>query len=318
MDTGRFAPSTTGPAHPGTLLAALLAWLDARSRGGRILLRLEDLDPDRARPHHGQALERDLAWLGLDFDAVEWQSRAAPRHEAALDALAAEGLLYPCRCSRRALRTVGRRSPDGGIRYPGTCRGHPLPPGGWRASREPLRLCIPSGIIRPLEEGDLDLAADPLRDFGDPVVRRRDGAVAYHLASVVDDAASGVSRVVRGRDLAPSTPLQVAIGRLLGLPEPRYRHHLLLLEPRGTKLAKLHGSLPLPELRVHYGPEALCGVLAHAAGLVPEPEPVQPRELLAGFGWERVRRADCVLRWRGGRLEASPVPEAGGCLRPPQ
>lgn len=318
METGRFAPSATGPAHPGTLLAALLGWLDARSRQGRFLLRLEDLDPERARPRYARGLRRDLAWLGLDFDAVEWQSRAAERHEQALDELAAAGLLYPCGCSRRELAAAGLRRPDGGLRYPGTCRGRSLPPGGWRAAREPLRLRIPSGVVRPKEEGGLDLSGDPARDFGDPVVRRRDGAVAYHLASVVDDAAAGVTRVVRGRDLAPSTALQRAIGALLGLPEPRYRHHLLLLEPRGGKLAKLHGSLPLPALRAHLPAEALCGLLAAAAGLLPEPAPVRPRELLAGFRWDRVRREDCVLAWRDGALAFEPAVGGGAPGGSPQ
>ncbi|RIK92413.1 MAG: hypothetical protein DCC71_24510, partial [Proteobacteria bacterium] len=138
MDVSRFAPSTTGPAHPGTLLAALLAWLDARARGARFVLRLEDLDPERCRPEWSARLVSDLAWLGLDFDAVEHQHAFAFRHEAALDRLAAQGALYPCACSRSALRAAGTPAPDGGLRYPNRCRGRALPAGGWRATREPL------------------------------------------------------------------------------------------------------------------------------------------------------------------------------------
>lgn len=299
---GRFAPSTTGPAHPGTLLAALLCWLDARARSGRVWLRLEDLDPERSRPDWALRLAEDLAWLGLDWDASLLQSEARLRHEVALDRLAASGRLYPCSCSRRELQAAGRRRADGGLRYPNTCRGRTLPAAGWRASREPLRARLPDGPIRPRDEGGLDLAQDPARDFGDPVVRRRDGAVAYHLASVVDDAACGVTRVIRGRDLAPSTATQVALQRILGLPTPAYRHHLLLLERRGEKLAKLHGAVDLAALRPHYGSRGLCGFLAFAAGLQAAPDPIGPRELLSGFAWERVTAADRVVRWTGRSL----------------
>ncbi len=298
-ETGRFAPSTTGPAHPGTLLAALLGWLDARSRGGRYVLRLEDLDPERSRPDWVAGMVRDLTWLGLDWDRLETQSQVRARHEAALDALAAAGHLYPCACSRATLRAAGQPAPDGGFRYPGTCRGRPLPPGGWRASTEPLRARLPEGTVRLTDESGMDLSQDPVAASGDPVVRRRDGAVAYHLASVVDDAACGVTRVVRGRDLAPSTATQVAIGRLLGLPEPRYRHHLLLLERHGGKLAKLHGAVDLAALRPRYDAAALCGLLAHAAGLLAAPVSVTPATLLPDFAWARVAPADRVLHWDG-------------------
>jgi glutamyl/glutaminyl-tRNA synthetase len=134
-------------------------------------------------------------------------------------------------------------------------------------------------------------------------VRRRDGAIAYHLAGVVDDAVLGVTRIVRGEDLAGTTATQVAIARLLGLPTPGYRHHLLLLEERGGKLAKLHGSVGLPELRPHYDAPALCGVLAHAAGLVAEPAPVRPDELIPRFDWARVHGRSRVMRFTGERLE---------------
>ena len=119
-ETGRFAPSTTGPAHPGTLLAALLCWLDARNLGGRVLLRLEDLDPERCRPEWSEAMLRDLDWLGLGFDGVEAQGTAGAQHEEALDRLAAQDRLYACRCSRADLRAKALRAADGGLRYPGT------------------------------------------------------------------------------------------------------------------------------------------------------------------------------------------------------
>jgi glutamyl-Q tRNA(Asp) synthetase len=308
-DVGRFAPSTTGPAHPGTLLAALLCWLDARSRGGRVLLRLEDLDPERSTPERVQAMEEGLAWLGLDWDETVRQSEGRAAHEDALDRLAAEGLLYPCACSRATHKSHGLRAPDGGYQYPGTCRGRALPPGGWRESAEPLRAALSRGIVPCIDESGLDLSQDPAAEYGDPVVLRRDGAVAYHLASVVDDALAGVTRVVRGRDLAATTGVQLRLRAMLELPRPVYRHHLLLLEERGAKLAKLHGAVGLPALREHYDAPALCGFLAFAAGLVPAPDPVTPRELVTAFAFERVRGADRVVRWDGAQLALVEVEE---------
>ena len=299
---GRFAPTTSGPAHPGTLLAALLCWLDARSRGGRVILRLEDLDPSRCRPEYAEGLVEALAWLGLDWDQVEAQSDHVDRYDPGLDALADRGLLYPCSCSRQTLRATATRARDGSFRYPGTCRTRSLPAGGWRTATEALRVRLPPGHINMIEASGEDLGADPLADSGDPVVRRRDGATAYHLASVVDDAAVGVTDVVRGRDLAPSTAVQVALQGLLGLPTPRYRHHLLLLEERDQKLAKFHGSVGWPVLReVYSGPE-LCGFLAHVAGLRTGPDPVQPDALVADFDWRAVRSEDRLLLWRHPRL----------------
>lgn len=299
----RFAPSTTGEAHPGTLLSALLVWLDARARGGRVLLRLEDLDTTRARAGWAEQLREACAWLGLDWDEVVVQSDRGAAHEAALDALAAAGRLYPCACSRAA-RAGGRRAPDGSWAYENTCRARPLPPGGWRASADALRARLEDGPLALVDEGGLDLSQAPARDVGDPIVRRRDGVIAYQLAVVVDDAAAGVTDVVRGRDLAPSTATQVALQRLLGLPAPRYRHHLLLLEPglgapgaARPKLAKLHGSLPFTQLRARHAAPELCGLLAHAADLADRPAACAPAELVAGFAWSRVRTRDRVARW---------------------
>jgi glutamyl-tRNA synthetase/glutamyl-Q tRNA(Asp) synthetase len=304
----RFAPTTSGPAHPGTLLAALLCWLDARSCGGRILLRLEDLDPVRCRPEHLGAMVESLAWLGLDFDAVVRQSDHREAHEAVLDRLAEQDLLYPCRCSRTDLRNHAERARDGSFRYPGTCRANRLPSrgaGGWRALRESLRVRLAPGAFVLRDESGLELGGDPLADGGDPIVRRRDGAIAYHLASIVDDYDSGVTRVVRGRDLAPSTAVQVALQRMLGWPTPSYRHHLLLLEPRGDKLAKLHGSVGFDALRGVYTAAQLVGVLACVAGLRPDAAPVSPSALQSEFSWDRVGAIDRVLHWDGTRLIAS-------------
>jgi len=308
-DVGRFAPSTTGPAHPGTLLAALLCWLDVRVRGGRVVLRLEDLDPQRSTAAKAGAMEADLAWLGLDWDVVERQSEARADHEAALDRLADRGLLYPCGCSRADLRASGERTPDGGFRYTGHCRGRPLPAAGWRASDQPLRVRLPAGVVTPRSEDDTPLSLAPVEAFGDPVVRRRDGAIAYHLASVVDDARAGVTRVVRGRDLANGTALQDALRGRLGLPRPVHRHHLLLLERRGEKLAKLHGAVGLPELRDHYPADRLVGLLARIAGLRDDAGPVAAAALVGDFDWNRVGRADRLLRWTGTRLEVCDVAE---------
>lgn len=293
----RFAPSTTGEAHPGTLLAALLVWLDARARGGRALLRLEDLDRNRVRAEWSAAMLDAMAWLGLDWDAVVVQSERGADHAAALDRLAAAGRLYRCTCSR-ADRAGGRRAPDGSWAYANTCRHRPLPAGGWRATVENVRARLDDDPIALVDDGGLDLSQTPAHDMGDPIVRRRDGAVAYHLAVVVDDARDGVTDVVRGRDIAASTATQVMLQRLLGVATPRYRHHLLLLERAGGgKLAKLHGSIPFTQLRARHSSGELCGVLAAAAGLVAAPSPCTPHELVARFDWRRVPTGDRVARF---------------------
>jgi glutamyl-Q tRNA(Asp) synthetase len=301
----RFAPSTTGEAHPGTLLSALLVWLDVRSRGGRAILRLEDLDTARSQTTWADQLRDACAWLGLDWDELVVQSGRATAHEAALDQLAAGGRIYPCACSR-STRRGGRRAPDGGWAYDNVCRGRALPAGGWRASDEPLRVQLDDDRITLVDDGGLDLSQTPAIDMGDPIVRRRDGVIAYQLAVVVDDAGEGITDVVRGRDIAPSTATQVALQRLLGLPTPRYRHHFLLLAPdRQHKLAKLHGSLPLSQVRAHYLPLELTGILAHAANLIDGPVACTPADLVARFDWARVPTGDRVVRWDDGTIAIS-------------
>lgn len=301
----RFAPSTTGEAHPGTLLAALLVWLDARARGGRALLRLEDIDVTRTKAAWSAQMIDACAWLGLDWDAVVVQSDRRAVHEAALDALATAGRLYPCVCSRasRASRAA-RRAPDGGWAYDNACRERDLPAGGWRAASEAgaaIRVRLDDDRVELVDAGGLDLSQTPALEMGDPVVRRRDGVIAYQLAVVVDDRDAAITDVVRGRDIAPSTATQVMLQRLLGIATPRYRHHFLLLEPGGGgKLAKLHGSIPYSELRARHDGAALCGLLAHAAGLAETPAACRPSDLVTCFDWRRVTARDRIAYWNPG------------------
>jgi len=303
---GRFAPSPTGPAHPGTLLAALLCWLDARSLGAELLLRLEDVDTTRSTRARADALRAALDWLGLDWDRFELQSAQRERQLEALRRLADRGQVYACSCSRARIRAAGLPAADGGWRYPGTCRSRRIAAADLTRCRESLRLRLGPGRIDAVDEGGAALGQDPEAQMGDPVLMRSDGAIAYMLACVVDDGAESITRVVRGRDLAPSTATQVALQRALELPTPVYRHHFLLLEERGDKLAKLHGAVGWDELRPHYGPRELCGWLAHAAGLRPDAAPVTPRELLAAFDWSRVETRDRAVRWQGQRLALLP------------
>lgn len=281
----RFAPSTTGEAHPGTLASALLVWLDARQRGGRALLRLEDLDPSRTKAVWREQMVEALAWLGLEWDEVVVQSERGEAHAAALDTLAAAGRLYACSCGRSA-RT--RPAPDGGMAYDNTCRARVVR--DWKSCAEPLRARLDDDRIELIDELGVDLSQTPAVEMGDPIVRRRDGAVAYQLAVVVDDAAAGVTDVVRGRDIAPSTATQVMLQRLLGVSTPVYRHHFLMLEVgRGEKLAKLHGSIPFSTVKTFYAGVNLAELLVKTCGLAS----MDP----AAFDWADVRRDDVVVRW---------------------
>ncbi|HPH66091.1 MAG TPA: glutamate--tRNA ligase family protein [Kofleriaceae bacterium] len=298
----RFAPSTTGQAHPGTLLSALLVWLDARASGGQALLRLENLDHTRCKPEWLTQMIDCLAWLGLAWDAVVVQTDRANDHAAQLDRLADQGRLYACTCTRTELRG-GVRAPDGGWAYDNRCRNRTLAPGAWRSCTEAIRVRLDDGAIQCIDESGLDLSQTPALAMGDPIVRRRDGVVAYQLAVVADDIAAGVNRVVRGRDIAPSTATQVSLYQLLGAPPPRYRHHFLLLEPRtdhdgaAIKLAKLHGAIPFEQLQRRYDAATLLGQLAFAANLRSTVAPVRAIDLVDAFDWSRVQTHDVIARW---------------------
>ena len=308
MDVGRYAPSPTGDLHLGNARTALIAWLWARHAGGRFLLRFEDLDRARVRPGCAQAQADSLAWLGLDWDgAPVAQSQRGELYDAAFAALAECGVLYECFCSRADVRRAASapHGPDGPL-YGGVCR-------DLSQSEREARLALgraPALRVRMESEVEFcDDLAGPQRELleettGDIVLRRSDGVVAYQLAVVVDDAAQGVTHVVRGADLLASTARQIRLYELLGLaPVPAYAHVPLLLGGDGERLAKRHGAVGLTELREGGAdPRAIVGRLAYSAGLLERPEPCAPASLVESLepgALERhaTRIDPAALRW---------------------
>ena len=238
MVTGRFAPSPSGPLHFGSLVAALASWLDARAARGRWLARIEDLDTPRVQPGAADGILRSLKHLGLGWDGdVLYQSRRAPLYREAVEKL--RGSTYWCGCTRREIAdsSLGLAT-DGAQIYPGTCR-HGLPAG--KAPRA-LRVRVSSERISFHDRVQGPTEQNLERDVGDFVLVRADGQFAYQLAVVVDDAAQGVTDVVRGADLLDSTSRQIHLQRLLGLPTPRYLHVPVVLDAAGEKLSKQTGA----------------------------------------------------------------------------
>jgi glutamyl-Q tRNA(Asp) synthetase len=247
----RFAPSPTGRLHLGHAYSALMAHDFARDRDGAFLLRIEDIDPGRSRPEHVDGIIEDLLWLGLSWDGeLLYQSERLPLYAEALERLKGQGLAFPCFCTRAdiAASAAAPQGPDGPI-YPGTCRGLAQPdlsrPHAWRLDME--KAAALAGPLSWMDE-NVEIEAAP-RAFGDVVLARKDAPASYHLAVTLDDAAQGVTHVVRGRDLFASTHVHRLLQALLGLPTPDYRHHALLADTEGNRLAKRHDAPTLAALR---------------------------------------------------------------------
>ncbi len=246
----RFAPSPTGLLHLGHAYAALIAHDCARGQGGTFLLRIEDIDGTRSRADLVPEILADLAWLGLDWDGpVIQQSAQTARYAAAADALKAQGLLYPCRCTRAEILAAARQTGPDGPLYPGTCRGRDLDPAGasWR-----LDTTRAAAVTGPLNWHDNRFGSQCARPelFGDVVLLRKDAPASYHLAATLDDAAQGITLVTRGTDLFAATHVHRLLQALLHLSTPRYLHHALLVEATGRKLAKRRNSPSLKDLRL--------------------------------------------------------------------
>jgi len=260
---GRFAPTPSGPLHFGSLVAALASALDAAAQGGEWLLRIEDVDTPRVVPGAAEAILRELERLGFAWSgSVIWQSERVGAYQAAFAQLRERGLIYPCACTRKEMADSALAS-DGSRRYPGTCRGG-LPPG-----REPRawRLCVPGGGVAFHDRIQGRVVQDVAADGGDFVVLRADGVFAYQLAVVVDDAAQGVSDVVRGADLLDSTLRQRVLQQALGLPAPRYAHVPVVLDASGDKLSKQTLAAPLAAWPAG---QALCAALRFLGQAVPQ------------------------------------------------
>lgn len=283
--------------HLGNLFTALLAWLSARADGGEFVLRIEDLDPDRSRAEYAEAIRDDLRWLGLDWDReMPLQSTQTPVYAEQFERLRKRGLIYPCFCTRNELHAASApHASDGTLLYAGTCRN--LTPAQIASqTRKPAwRIRVPEETIS-FRDGVFGAVTQNLATAcGDFILRRSDGVYAYQLAVVCDDALGGITQVVRGCDLLPSTPRQIWLGRELGFVQPAYYHVPLLVAPDGRRLSKRERDLDMEHLRRRYTPEQLTGRLALLAGLRPEASAVAPKELAHGFTWGVIHKNDIPI-----------------------
>lgn len=291
MTLGRFAPSPTGVLHLGNLRTALASWLSARATGGRWLIRMEDVDGPRCHREWGEAQLRDLAALGLESDApVVWQSDRGDHYQAALETLRRAERLYPCVCTRKDLQLLASapHAEDGLRPYPGRCRGR-----AWEGFDNALRLRLPEGGVAWEDRVLGPQRDDPAALTGDPLLFRRDGCFAYHLAVVVDDGAQGVTEVVRGADLRPVTATQIRLQEALDLPRPGYAHLGMVVAPDGGRLGKRAGALGLAALGDRgIAPAEVLGWLGWSLGCLALPGPCPAASLIAAFAWSRVPKGD--------------------------
>ena len=292
----RFAPSPTGQMHPGHARTALVTWLQARKKGGQIVMRIEDIDRPRVVPGSADAILRDHEWLGLDWDeGPDFQSSHDQTYQRALGRLEAAGRIYPCTCSRKEIAAVAS-APHGdeGLRYPGTCRDGVTKPGQPPALR--FLFEDPSPGFEDLLCGSYPEG----RSGGDFVLRRADGIWAYQLAVVVDDAEAAISEVIRGEDLLPSTPRQIALYRALGYAVPRFAHVGLVVDGDGNRLATRHQATSIESLReAGRSPEQVIGELACSLGLTRTGAPIRAEELVPSFKLSEIPRSSFTWNPKG-------------------
>ena len=288
---GRFAPTPSGRMHLGNVFAALIAWLSVKSRGGHLVLRMEDLDTLRTSAEFAETLRQDLRWLGLHWDEeTPPQSQRSEVYDAYFEKLRQMDLLYPCYCSRAQLHNVNApHLSDGTYVYAGTCRDLTVDQRAAMDRKPAWRVKVPDKVwtVEDLAQGTL--RQNLVTDCGDFVVRRADGVYVYQLAVVVDDGEAGVTEVVRGMDLLGSAPRQMYLQELFGFSHPAYGHVPMLLAPDGRRLSKRDRDLDLGELRKRVTAEQLLGTLAHSAGIIDRKESLSAKELAAEFSWEKLK-----------------------------
>lgn len=281
--TGRFAPSPTGLLHAGSLVAALASWLDARAHGGRWLVRIEDVDTPRCVPGADQAILQQLAACGLEPDGpVLWQSQHGEHYAEALQSLVNQGWAYLCGCSRKEIESAQAVARHSAAVYPGTCRNglNGKPARAWRLNVQAVQKALGLPALTHWTDRRLGQQQQNVCEaVGDFVLRRADGLWAYQLAVVVDDAAQGVSHVVRGEDLADNTARQIVLQHALGLPTPQYLHTPLVMGANGEKLSKQNGALAL-DLQTPLAVLTALNTAAKALGLPAVPAPSSPAHAL--------------------------------------
>ena len=295
---GRFAPTPSGRMHLGNVFAALIAWLSVKSRGGALILRMEDLDTARTSAEFAEILRQDLKWLGLDWDQeTAPQSQRSDVYDRYFNQLEELGLLYPCYCTRSQLHSVNApHLSDGTYVYPGTCRS--LTDAEKSAfDRAPAwRVKVPDREYHLTDLCQGEFTQNLSADCGDFVVRRADGVYVYQLAVTVDDGEAGVTEVVRGVDLLGSAPRQMYLQELFGFARPTYGHVPLLVAPDGRRLSKRDKDLDLDTLRLHKKPEEIIGALAYSSGLLERYVPISAKELAMEFSWNKLKKENIQLQ----------------------
>lgn len=305
---GRFAPSPTGRMHLGNIYSALLAWLSARQQGGGFVLRIEDIDRQRSHDEYARQIEDDLRWLGIDWDEKYIQSERFCIYEKYLAMLDAKHLTYPCYCTRAdIMATQAPHESDGRVVYKGTCRpanimqGKGHAPSGTASGRKhdrpgATRIIVPDEDMTFTDGHYGEQTVNLANQCGDFILRRADGAWAYQLAVVVDDALMGITEVVRGRDLLLSVPQQTYLFHLLGFTAPHYAHIPLLCNTAGQRLSKRDKSLDMGALRERFTPEEIIGTLAFYAGITDRIEPVKAQDIVTSFSWDKVPVKDITVK----------------------
>ncbi|MCQ2186118.1 MAG: tRNA glutamyl-Q(34) synthetase GluQRS [Bacteroidales bacterium] len=308
---GRFAPSPTGRMHLGNVFSALLSYASIKSKGGSWILRIEDLDPGRSRPEYSRQIEEDLLWLGLEWDEGGMdnsdfcQSRRSGIYDHYFKLLQEQSMVYPCWCSRADLLAASApHQSDGRVVYPGSCR-----PGFANEAELEIRrqqalsngrkpawriICPDKNVtVKDIHYGPVSM--NLASDCGDFIIKRADGTAAYQLAVVVDDALMGVTEVVRGNDLLPSSPQQAWLHESLGFTAPDFAHLPLLCAADGRRLCKRDRDMDMGELRRRYSPQQLLGLLANLAGLQPTADAIKLKDLVRSFDWNKVPLENIIL-----------------------
>ncbi|MBQ0023647.1 MAG: tRNA glutamyl-Q(34) synthetase GluQRS [Prevotellaceae bacterium] len=295
---GRFAPSPTGRMHLGNIYSALLSYLSAKSQKGQWVLRIEDIDPDRSRIEFTKHILDDLQWLGMPWDeGPYYQSQHGAISHQHLEQLNSLGLVYPCHCTRaEIMATQAPHESDGRVVYKGTCRPINPQPMDTVDTPQKLRLIVPDRDIHFTDHHYGPHTVNLSSHCGDFILRRADGAWAYQIAVVLDDALMGITEVVRGRDLLLSTAQQIYLHQLLGFTPPSFAHLPLLCNSSMQRLSKRDKSLDMSHLRTTHTAPQIIGILAHHAGLIPSPEPLMPQDLIPLFSWAKVPTSDIILK----------------------